>query len=114
MLAKILINFQIMIFLFYSKKEFNYKILFYKFLKICAFFLKGKEQNSFEDIYKKTLLFVLKNYKMFTFSESFMPFYGNAIKFLQKRVEKVDFQIIKKSIYFFAKKAYTSLYYRCV
>ena len=38
-----------------------------------------------------------------------MPFYGDAVKFLQKRVEKVDFQIIKKSIYFLPKK-HTHLY----
>ena len=38
------------------------------------------------------------------FSENLMPRYGDAIKFLQKRVEKVDFQIIKNRYTFLTKK----------
>jgi hypothetical protein len=39
------------------------------------------------------------------FSENLMPRYGNTIKnFFQKRVEKVDFQIIKNRYTFLPKK----------
>ena len=64
MLAKIITNFQIMIFiLFYLYQEFNYKILFYKFLKICACMFEGNEWAFFEDLCEQTFLFAYKNCK---------------------------------------------------